>query len=116
MAICGDTATITNPTGSFEGHKFEIGVKSTEENVRRFGSGTFGDWLACSKEGDVTINHYMQIPNLKVGDTCSVTLGIGAVTLTATNCRVMSTTCTADSKAVVDWTTVIKLTGNVTGW
>jgi hypothetical protein len=116
VAICGDQCTITAPSGVYEAHKYSINIKGTEENVRRFGSGRFGDWLSCAAEGSIVINHYLQIPNLKVGDTCSVTLGIGTVTLTATNCRVMDITCDVDAKAVVEWTTTVKLTGVVTGW
>jgi len=114
--ICGDTCSITTPTNNYEGHKFEINIKGTEENVRRFGSGRFGDWLSCAAEGSVSISHYLQIPNLKVGDTTNVTLVIGSVSLTATNCRVMDITCSVDAKAVVEWTTTVKLTGAVTGW
>jgi hypothetical protein len=114
--ICGDTCSITTPTGSFEGHKFEINIKGTEENVRRFGSGRFGDWLSCAAEGSVTISHYMQIPNLKVGDTTAVKLVIGSVSLDASNCRVMEVNCAVDAKAVVDWTTTVKLVGACTGW
>ena len=123
--ICGDTCSVTvNGGATFEGHKFAINIKSTEENVRKFGANNrFGDWLACSAEGTVTINTYLQIPNLVTGAAtsviCTIPLGSGgggAVTLTCAAARLVDVSTDVDSKGIVEWTWTFKLSGQVTGW
>jgi len=118
MACCGDKCTlaIAGSTTVFEGHKYVIDVKSTSFDVRKFGDGRFGSWLSCAAEGTVTISHYGKIPNLVTGSTVNITCDICGVPFAATNTMVESMSCDVDAKNVVDYTTVVKLTGAVAGW
>lgn len=115
--ICGDTCDITVGSLLSDGHKFTINVNAPEIDVRAFGSGDFGDWLACTKDGTITINTYMPVGSTEAGDTgIACSCNVGAKTLSATNCTCSTITCDVDAKGVVEWTYVLKLTGDVTGW
>lgn len=117
MAICGSACSITVAGGqTFEGHKFEIEARGTEFDVRRFGSGAYGDWLACAKEGNVTINTYLPVPNQTPNSTAAIVCSIGTTSLSASNSRLVSINCSVDSKDVVQWSYVYKLTGDISGW
>ena len=117
MAICGDTCTIDVDGAVNDGHRFSLVCNAPEIDVRAFGSGDYGDWLACAKDGTVTVNTYMPIASLEAGDAgVSVTAVIGGTTLTCANTTCTNVTCDVDAKGVVEWTYVLKLTGAVTGW
>lgn len=118
-AVCGDQCTITIAGGStFEGHKFSINVKSLETDTRKFGDGRFGSWTSCSAEGTVTVNTYLQVPNLVTGGTANIVCAIptGGVSFSATAARLGEVTCDVDSKGIVEWTYSFKLQGAVSGW
>ena len=117
MAICGDTCTIAAGGAVSDGHRFSIVTNAPEIDVRAFGSGDYGDWLACAKDGTITINSYMSVNSIEAGDTgITVTAVIGTVTLVCANTTCTNVTCDVDAKSVVEWTYVLKLTGAVTGW
>jgi Zn-finger protein len=118
MALCGDTCAVSVSSGNVaSGHRFSIVSNAPEIDVRAFGSGDYGDFLACAKDGTVTVNCYMPIASLEAGDiNVAVIAYIGATTLSCTNTTCTNVTCDVDSKGVVEWTYVFKLTGDITGW
>jgi hypothetical protein len=119
MAICGDTCSIEIGDGGLVtyGHRFSINTNAPEIDVRTFGSGDYGDWLACTKDGTITLNTYMPVDGVEVGDTgIQVICNVGSKPLTAAACTVTNVTCDVDAKSVVEWTYTFKLTNNITGW
>ena len=118
MAICGDTCSIMVVSSNVaSGHRFSIVTNAPEIDVRAFGSGDYGDWLACAKDGTVTVNCYEPISSLEAGDSgLAVICNVGATTLTCANTTCTNVTCDVDAKGVVEWTYVLKLTDDISGW
>jgi len=118
MAICGDSCSIGVLSANVaSGHRFSIVANAPEIDVRAFGSGDYGDWLACAKDGTITINSYMSIPSLEAGDSgVAIIANVGAITLSCSNTTCTNVTCDVDAKSVVEWTYVFKLTGDISGW
>ena len=117
MAICGSACSITvDGDSTFEGHRFVITCNAPEIDVRTFGSGSYGSWLSCVKDGTIDIDSYANIAGLEAGDTADLVANTGTVTLTATSAQCTNVTCSVDSKDVVQWTYSFKLTGDITGW
>jgi len=82
-----------------------------------FGSGEYGDWLACAKNGTITINSYLN-PGVVSGDTCDVVAVIGTpavYTITANACKVTNYNISVDAKGIVEFSTTLRLTGDISG-
>lgn len=118
MALCGDTCSISvGGSVQSDAHKFTITANAPEVDVRAFGSGDYGDWLACAKDGTIAVNTYMPISSLEAGDAgIAVSANVGSTTLVCSNTTCTNVTCDVDAKGVVEWTYSLKLTGAVTGW
>lgn len=117
MAICGADCSITIDDGTaFEGHRYTITCNSPEIDVRTFGSGAYGDWLACVKDGTIDVETYLPIAGMAAGDTANIVAVQGSQTLTANSTKCTGVTVGVDSKDVVNYTYSFKLTGDVTGF
>jgi hypothetical protein len=117
-ALCGDSCSIGVAGANVaSGHRFSIVSNAPEIDVRAFGSGDYGDWLACAKDGTITVNTYMPIASMESGDTgIAIVANVGSVTLSCANSTCTNVTVDVDAKSVVEWTYSFKLTGAVTGW
>ena len=118
MACCGDTCTISVAGSDVgDGHRFSIATNAPEIDVRTFGAGEYGEWLACAKDGTITINTYVNLDGIEAGDTgVAIIANVCGTTLTANSCTTTSVNSDVDAKSVVEWTYVFKLTGDITGW
>jgi hypothetical protein len=77
MAICGSTCAITNSAFStVQGHKFTIDLGSNEIDIRAFGSGEYGNFIACAKNGTIVVESYLR-PPVDAGDTLTVAASVG---------------------------------------
>ena len=111
-ACCGSSCSIT--TSEFAdatalGHSFTIDITSNEIDVRAFGSGTYGDWIACAASGTIAFNSYVR-PDVDIndavtfaGNVCSESISFPAV--------VTSQSINVDAKGVVEFTTNLRMTG-----
>jgi hypothetical protein len=117
-AICGSDCTITSTDfadATVLGHSFTVDLSSNETDVRAFGSGEYGDWLACGKAGTITVNSYALPAGVAVGDTdLRFTANVVSATIDAENCVCLSQNWNVDAKGVVEFATTIKLTGDAT--
>ena len=114
-ACCGDQCSITTTEfadATALGHSFTIDLTSNEIDVRAFGSGTYGDWLACSASGTISFNSYVR-PQVDVndvvtfaGNVCSEAISFPTV--------VSGQSINVDAKGVVEFTTTLRLTGSGT--
>uniref|UniRef100_A0A6H1ZWH6 Uncharacterized protein n=1 Tax=viral metagenome TaxID=1070528 RepID=A0A6H1ZWH6_9ZZZZ len=117
MAICGKDCSLTiNDGTAFEGHRYSINCNAPEIDVRTFGSGAYGSWLTCAKDGTVDVETYLPVTGLEAGDTATVVCVQGAQTLTANDTKCTNANVNVDSKDVVGYKYSFKLTGDVTGW
>ena len=118
MAICGKDCSITiDGSGTFEGHSYTIDTTSEENDVRAFGSGDYGAWLACAKSGTVTINTYGN-PGVTSGDVADLVAVIGTpavLTLTMTSAVCTAFNISVDAKGIVEFVTTWRLVGDITG-
>ena len=118
MAICGKDCSITiDGTGSFEGHSYTIDTNSEETDVRAFGSGDYGAWLACAKNGTVTINTYLN-PGVTSGDVADLVAVIGTpavLTLTMTSAVCTNFNIGVDAKGIVEFSSTFRIVGDVGG-
>jgi hypothetical protein len=115
--ICGRHCSITIDGGSsFEGYSYVIATNAPEEDVRAFGSGEYGAWLACAKNGTVTVNTYLY-PGVEAGDTVNIVAVIGTppvLTVTMNSCIVTTWDCNVDAKGIVYHTVNARITGDPT--
>ena len=112
---CGSTCTISVDSVTSGPHKFSINSESTEIDVRTFGSGEYGDFIACAKTGTIVVNSYCSL-SIVAGDTdIPIVANVCGTTLTA-NCTAISMSVDVDAKGIVEWTYNLRLTGDVSGW
>ena len=71
-AICGEACSIKVGSDVFLGHKFSIPINANQIDVRAFGSGTWGAWLACAWNGEIVISTYSPLSEVPVDATPSV--------------------------------------------
>ena len=118
MAICGKDCSITiDGAGTFEGHSYTIDTGSDETDVRVFGSGDYGAWLACAKNGTITINTYLD-PGIYASDVADLVAVIGdpaVLTLTVTAAVCTNYNITVDSKGIVEFVVTFRLVGDIGG-
>jgi hypothetical protein len=110
---CGDDATVTNSEFSdVSPYSFTISLSSNEIDVRAFGDGEYGNWIACAKAGTVSLQSYCR-PELVPGDS---------LTFTGTICDedfsipviVTGQDFNVDAKEVVNFSTTMRITGDPT--
>lgn len=109
--------SITIDGASFEGHNYTIDTNSEENDVRAFGSGAYGSWLACAKSGTVTVTSYAN-PGVTAGDTCDIVCVIGSpavLTVTMNACVVTNFGISVDAKGIVEFNTTARITADPTG-
>jgi hypothetical protein len=116
-AICGDSCSIlVGIDDTFLGHKFTINTSSPDNDVRTFGSGTYGDWLNCIKEGTISLNCYNRISGVTNGDVATVTCNVNSEIWTFSNCVCRTQNCDVDAKGIVEFVYEFRITGDPTGW
>jgi hypothetical protein len=112
-AICGTSASITVGSLLNDAHGFTLNWATNEQDVRVFGSGTFGDWLACTSNGTLTINTYEPIA-YDPGDAVTFSLVLGGGH-TGSGTGVMTTFNVAvDAKGLVEYVYTIRIDGTLT--
>ena len=109
-AFCGRNASLTL-NGSAVSGVFRVGFTSTgnEEDISAYGSGDYGDWIVCTKEGELTIESYAYLGT--GAETFAITAG--GTTFSGT-CEPRSFASAADAKGVVTYRMTLSLTGGVT--
>jgi len=114
--ICGDNCTITVGGGSaFEGHRFTITGNSPSNDVRVFGSGDYGAWLSCIKDGQITIDTYLD-PAVSPGGTGTIVMVISTTTYTATDAILETKSVNVDAKGIVEWSTTWRIVDDITNF
>lgn len=112
MAICGDACTLTGTEfASVEGHRYVIELASNEIDTRIFGDGDYGSFIACAKNGTVTIDSYLR-PVVDIGDAVTVGMVVGTETFSI-DCVVISMTVNVDAKDVVQFNTKLRIVDEV---
>ena len=112
---CGDTCSITTTEfadATALGHSFTIDLTSNEIDVRSFGSGTYGDWLACSAAGTITFNSYVR-PDVDIDDALTFAGNVCTETISFP-VKVSGQSINVDAKGVVEFVTTLRLTGDGT--
>lgn len=115
-AICGKSCSVTIGSQAYDAHQFSIARQANEIDVTGFGSGDYGDWLACSVNGTITVQCY-DLPVLAPGDAVTVVTTFGytsIVTITFTNAKVTSFNSEVDAKGIVAHTVVCRIVGDPT--
>ena len=106
-AVCGTSASITG-SGTTEAHSFSIAWNKTENDVRVFGSGSFGDWLGCASNGQLTVNSYDIPEDPGTALTFSCVLGDGH---TASGTSIMTNwSVNVDAKGLVEYVSNSRVT------
>jgi hypothetical protein len=104
MAICGSTCSLSaGGVLVVEGHKFTIDLGSNEIDIRAFGSGQYGDFVACAKTGTLAFDSYIR-PDLDVGSIVTIGASIGTESFTIP-VVITSQNINVDAKDVVQFTT-----------
>jgi len=105
--VCGTSASITGSSTS-EAHSFSISWSVNENDVRVFGSGSFGDWLGCASNATLTVNSYDQPDDPGTLLTFSCVLGDGH---TASGTSVMTNwSVNVDAKGLVEYVSNSRIT------
>jgi len=116
MAVCGSTCTVQiNGGTAFEGHRFTITGNSPSTDVRVFGSGEYGAWLSCTRDGQVTIDSYLT-PAISPGATATLIMTINATDYTATDAIMESKSANVDAKGIVEWSTTWRIVDDITNF
>jgi len=117
MAICGTDCLISiNANSNCEGHAFSIATSATEQDVRAFGDGDYGSWLACAKAGTITVKTYEKAPGVDAGEVVNVICNLNTSNLTATNTVCTGVNVDVDAKGLVEYNYTFRCTGDITGW
>lgn len=117
MAICGTEATITIGTDSaFEGHQFSIATSSQEFDTRAFGDGDYGSFIACAKNGTISVRTYEKVATCTPGDVANIEITIDTTNLTAENAVCTSVNADVDAKGLVEYNYTFRIVGDITGW
>ena len=115
-AVCGSTCSITIGGGSaFEGHRFNITGNSPSSDVRIFGSGEYGAWLSCTRDGQVTMDCYDN-PAISPGSTGTLAMIIDGTTYTATDAILETKSVAVDAKGIVEWSTTWRIVDDITNF
>lgn len=111
IAFCGDTTTLSGSVEGVSAHIISISETSNETDVRNFDSeaGGFGDWLACSKAAQITMQSYLPVP-LDVSDTSTfeATIANEAVSYPVV---VTGKDTNVDAKGLVEFSITMRVTG-----
>jgi len=117
MAICGTDCSIEVAGDSnAEGHQFSIATSSQEFDTRAFGDGDYGSYVACAKNGTITVRTYEKIANCAPGDLANINCNIGGTNLEATNAVCTSVNGDVDAKGITEYSYSFRLTGDITSW
>jgi hypothetical protein len=115
MAICGTSCNISVGGNTYEAHYFTIDTATNEFDVRAFGDGEYGSWLACAKNGTITVRTYAKA-DVAPGEVANISANVGAVSLTASNCPCTRATADVDAKGVVEFVYTFRLVSDITNW
>jgi len=115
MAVCGRLATVSIGGVEIEdAHTVNLTDNAPTIDVRTFGSGVWGDWLACARDGTLTLNTYNYIAGIDPGDTTTFSVADTLRTVTG-DCICSSESEAIDAKGLVEISYEFKLTGEPTG-
>lgn len=117
MAWCGDTITLTSDAtelDAIECHNLTYSLSANEIDVRSYeDSGAFGEFIACNKQGTVTVNSYLR-PDVNINDEITLTAANANSESYALKCRVTGLDASLDSKGVAEFTVNLRLTDSPT--
>ena len=111
MAICGSECTINSGLSAVEGHRFVIELGSNEIDIRTFGDGDYGSFIACALNGTLVVDSYLR-PVVDVGDSLTVKAVVGTETISLP-CVVTGQTINVDAKDVVQFNTKFRVQNTV---
>lgn len=113
MAWCGDSCTLSGSAfGSVKAHRYVLELASNEIDTRIFGDAAYGSFIACAKNGSLTIDSYKR-PDVDVGDTLSVLLSVGDAKITVPGVCT-SQSINVDAKDVVQFSTKMRVIDDAT--
>jgi len=126
LSICGSTCSISvDGVSNFEGHRYTLTGNAPDIDVRRFGSGQWGEFKTCIKEATIDLESYLWIDSLEPGDECSIKLDVGpsgsggtAVTkhYVIPHCKCTNCTINVDAKDIVGYSYQFRVSDDITGW
>lgn len=117
VAICGDSCDVkVNSGSSFLGHKFTINTNSPDNDVRSFGSGDYGDWLNCVKEGTISVSCYNRMAGVTNGVEVDIACNVGSETWTFDDAICRTQNCDVDAKGIVEFVYEFRITGDPGVW
>lgn len=113
MACCGSSCNVSSATFiSTECYKYTVDFGSNEIDIRSFGSGDWGDFIACNKTGAVVVESYLR-PSVSINEDVTFVANVCGETINAP-CVVTGQSVSVDAKDVISWTTNLKITGAAT--
>jgi hypothetical protein len=111
MAVCGRLASVTIGGSTIDdAHMVNLTDSAPELDVRVFGSGEWGDFLACNRTGSLTLNTYNYIAGIDPGDTTTFSVADTLRTVSG-DCICISEAEAVDAKGLVEITYEFRLTG-----
>ena len=114
MAVCGTSASITIGSELTDAHGFTINWATNEQDVRTFGSGTFGDWLACTSNGTLEVRTYEPISNCDPGDSISFSGVLGNGHTVSGTAIATTFNVAVDAKGLVEYVYTARLDDTLT--
>ncbi len=116
-AVCGRTCNVVVGSETLVFHNAQLQLDGNEIDITSFGSGPFGDWLACGASATLTAGSYENIVGtLTTGTAVSVVFTLGYSTSVSITCaaKVQSIGVDADAKGVLMQSVTFRLTGTPT--
>ena len=114
-ACCGTNASIEVDSSNYTCHSFVINTEASEQDVRAFGDGNYGSWIACARSGTIDLKCY-DAAAIVPGDIANINANVCNTWCNCANAVAISTSVGADAKGIVEWTYRFRLTGDITGW
>jgi hypothetical protein len=114
MAVCGRLTTVQIGGVTIDdAHTVNWTDAAPAIDVSAFGSGAWGDYLACRREGTLTLNTYAYITGLDAGDTTTFSIADTLRTISG-SCVCTSENESVDAKGLVEITYEFRATGEPT--
>jgi hypothetical protein len=115
MAVCGRLASVKIGGVTIDdAHTVNLNDAAPEIDVRTFGSGEWGDFLACNRTGSLTLNTYDYIAGIDPGDTTTFEVADTLRTVSG-DCICISEGEAVDAKGLVEISYEFRLTGAPSG-
>jgi len=114
MATCGRLASVQIGGSDIDdAHTVSLTDNAPAIDVRSFGSGEWGDTIACARDGSLTLSTYAYIAGIDPGDETTFQVADTLRTISGA-CVCTSENESIDAKGLVEITYEFRLTGEPT--